>query len=126
MSTNTGHPESLEALNSALDQQVLSGDILGAFEKFYADDVVMVENFDAPKVGKDANREFEKQFLASVAEFHGAQVLSSAVNEKEGVSFSEWEMEVTFKEWGRKKMNQVAVRRWKNGQIVHERFYYKG
>jgi hypothetical protein len=22
-------------------------------------------------------------------------------------------------------MKQVAVRRWKNGKVVHERFYYK-
>jgi len=26
---------------------------------------------------------------------------------------------------GRISMAQVAVRRWKNGKIVHERFYHK-
>jgi hypothetical protein len=34
-------------------------------------------------------------------------------------------MDVTLKGAGRIKMNQVAVRRWKNGKIVHERFYHK-
>ena len=40
------------------------------------------------------------------------------------VSFSEWEMDVTFKGGHRVKMSQVAVRHWKNGKIVHERFFY--
>jgi 2,4-dienoyl-CoA reductase-like NADH-dependent reductase (Old Yellow Enzyme family) len=41
------------------------------------------------------------------------------------VSFTEFEMEVSLKGVGRITMTQVAVRRWKNGKIVHERFYHK-
>jgi hypothetical protein len=40
------------------------------------------------------------------------------------VSFSEWEYDLTFKGGQRIKLSQVAVRRWKNGKIVNERFYY--
>jgi hypothetical protein len=32
---------------------------------------------------------------------------------------------VTLKGVGRIQMSQVAVRRWKNGKVVHERFYHK-
>jgi hypothetical protein len=35
-------------------------------------------------------------------------------------------MELTFKAHGRVKMSQVAARRWKDGKVSHERFYYKG
>lgn len=116
----------LEALDHALNQQVLAGDILGAFEKYYASDVVMQENSADPTVGKDANREHEKQFVESIEAFHGAACLSAAVNTQDGISFSEWEFDATFKGRGRVKMNQVAVRRWKDGLVSHERFYYKG
>jgi len=34
-------------------------------------------------------------------------------------------MDVTLKGVGRIHMLQVAVRRWKGGKIVHERFYHK-
>jgi hypothetical protein len=40
------------------------------------------------------------------------------------VSFAEWEMDISFKGGNRSKFNQVAVRHWKNGKIVHERFFY--
>jgi len=41
------------------------------------------------------------------------------------VSFSEWEIDLTMKGMGAMKMVQVAVRRWRNGRVVRERFYHK-
>jgi ketosteroid isomerase-like protein len=101
---------------------VLQGKALEAFEKFYADDVEMQENADPPFEGKDVNRKREEDFFASLAEFHGAEVRASAASGD--VSFSEWMMEVTFKGGQRMKLEQVAVRRWKGGKIIKERFYY--
>jgi hypothetical protein len=40
------------------------------------------------------------------------------------ITFSEWYMDVTFKNGQRAKMSQVAVRKWKNGKVAHERFFY--
>lgn len=111
-----------QELDQALNQQILSGDIMGAFEKYYAEDVVMQENSAEPFVGKSVNRERELQFVNSIAEFHGAGVLSSAANGD--TSFSEWTMDVTFKGGARYQLAQVAVRTWKDGLIVRERFYY--
>jgi len=39
-------------------------------------------------------------------------------------SFGQWSLDVTFKNGYRPALNQVAVRKWKDGQIVHERFFY--
>jgi len=48
----------------ALNAMILQGQILDAFEKFYAEDVVMQDNTKPPRIGKDANREHEKMFVA--------------------------------------------------------------
>ncbi len=109
-------------LNKKLDDAVLAGKALEAFDELYAEDVVMQENSDAPFVGKAFNRNREIEFFSSIAEIHSAAVLSSASGDD--ISFSEWEMDLTFKNGYRAKLSQTAVRRWKNGQIVHERFYY--
>jgi hypothetical protein len=65
----------------------------------------------------------EQDFFATVEQFHGGQVLASGHGGD--VSFTESEMDVTLKGVGRITMVQVAVRRWKNGKLVHERFYHK-
>jgi len=109
-------------LDTMLNNAILSGKAMEAFEELYADDVVMQENTDAPFVGKDFNRKRELEFFSSIEVFHGAQVLANAAAGE--VSYSEWTMDVTFKNGQRVQMAQVAVRRWKNGKVVHERFYY--
>ena len=109
-------------LDRELNQMILGGQILDAFEKFYADDVTMQENKGELRKGKDVNREYEKQFVSSVKEFHGAEVTAEAVSED--VSFTEWWMDITFQDGNRARLEQVAVRRWKDGQVVAERFYY--
>jgi ketosteroid isomerase-like protein len=113
---------SLEESVSDLNSMILKGQILEAFEKYYADDVVMQENEQPPTIGKDANREREKQFLANLTEFRSAQVKSVAVGNN--VTMVEWFFDYTHKEWGKVTHHQVAVQHWKNGKIVHERFYY--
>jgi len=124
MSTATQTPTDVSKLDHELNQAVLAGDILGAFDKYYADDVVMQENDAEPVKGKAANRKREEEFVGSVEQFHAAKLLGEAVNGD--VSYSEWFYDVTFKGAGRVKMEQVASRRWKNGKVSHERFYYKG
>jgi len=83
----------------------------------------MQENDSEPVSGKAANRKREEDFVNSVQQFHGAKLLGETVNGD--VSYSEWMYDVSFKGAGRVKMEQVASRRWKNGKVSHERFYYK-
>jgi ketosteroid isomerase-like protein len=109
-------------LDTALNNQILKGDILGAFDRYYADDVVMQENAAPPTAGKEANRGREVQFVNSIEQFHGAKVLASAANGD--TSFSEWEMDITFKGGHRAQLAQTAVRTWRDGKIARERFYY--
>jgi ketosteroid isomerase-like protein len=112
----------IKTLDQELNRMILNGKALEAFEKFYADDIEMQENADPPFKGKDVNRKREQEFFASLEQFHGAEVRSTASGD--GVTFSEWLLDVTFKGGQRAKLEQVAVRRWSNGKIVRERFYY--
>ena len=109
-------------LDKELNQQVLSGQALEAFEQFYADDVVMIEGNGERHEGKDTNRTREQEFFASVEEVHAFDLLGSAVSGDR--SYSEWLMDVTLKGVGRVKMEQTAVRDWRDGKVVRERFYY--
>jgi len=122
MSTTTAPVADIAAVDAQLNEMILTGRALEAFEQFYADDVVMQENSEEPRVGKDVNRKAEEEFFAGVAEWHEGKLLASAINGD--TSFSEWYMDISFKNGVRAKASQVAVRKWKNGKVVHERFFY--
>lgn len=119
--TATATP-AIATLDAELNQTVLAGRILDAFDRFYADDIVMQENNASATVGKAANREREVKFVDSIEQFHSGAIVRSAV--EGNTSFSEWLMDVTFKGGLRVKLEQVAVRTWHDGQITNERFYY--
>ena len=118
-----GIMSTIAEFDKKLNDAILSGKAMEAFEELYDDNVVMQENSEPEYRGKDFNRKREIEFFQSVEAWHGGAVLASAVHGD--VSFSEWTMEVSLKGVGRVQMAQVAVRRWKNGKIVHERFYHK-
>ena len=110
-----------EKLND-LNQLVISGKLLDAFEKYYDDAVVMQENESAPLRGKEANRLREQQFLANIVEFRNASVKGMAVSDS--TSFVIWSFDYTHKEWGIRNYTQVSVQTWKDDRIVKEQFFY--
>ena len=110
-----------------LQRMILGGDILGGFEKYYAEDVVMQENQSEPRVGKATNRTYEEQFVNGLTAFRDGRVLATAVeatDDDNGTVFSEWFMDYSHSAFGDMKAAQVSVQRWKNGQVVSERFYH--
>lgn len=116
----------INALDQELNDMILQGKILEAFDKFYAEDIVMEEE-DNRREGKEANREYEEQFVGSLQEFHSAEIKARGIDEDNNVTFSEWENEMTLEGVGRVEQKQVAVRTWNDdGQITHEKFYKLG
>ncbi|RMF61904.1 MAG: nuclear transport factor 2 family protein [Bacteroidetes bacterium] len=107
-----------------LNRMILQGKILEAFEQFYADDVVMQENDEEPRVGKAVNRAYEEAFVNGLTEFRGARLENVAVDEEKGVAFCEWFFDYTHKDFGSRTYHQVARQIWKDGKIVNERFYH--
>jgi ketosteroid isomerase-like protein len=57
-----------------LARMIGEGKILEAFDKYYADDVVMQENNEAPRVGKEVNRKFEEAFVNGITAFNEFKV----------------------------------------------------
>ena len=112
----------VQSADARVNQLILNGEALAAFDEFYADDVVMQENSDPPFVGKAVNRARELEFFGSIEAFHGATLVAGAVNG--ATAFSQWSWDLTLKGVGRIAMNQVAVRTWKDGKVANERFYY--
>lgn len=100
---------------------ILAGDILATFDRFYADDVVMSENGAPERVGKQANREYEEQFVNGV-EFHRASVGRVVVDGDHAAV--EWTLEFTPKGGERIVQRQVALQTWKNGKVIREDFYH--
>ncbi|MFQ5571083.1 MAG: SnoaL-like domain-containing protein [Rhodothermales bacterium] len=115
---------SVRANLDEMNSMILSGQILDAFDKFYADNVAMQENNDEPRLGKAVNRTYEEAFVNGLTAFRGAEVKALAVNEEDGVAMVQWWMDFTHKDYGDVNRHQVSVQRWENGQIVHERFFY--
>ena len=106
-----------------LYDQVGKGQILEAFEQHYAEHIVMEEPA-GKREGKDACRAYEEQFVSNVQAFHGMEIKAMSEDEDKGKVFIEIEMDVTFKDGNRVLLEQVAVQKWEDGKIVHERFYY--
>lgn len=105
-----------------LNEMILNGKALEAFEEFYHEDVVMSENGQDERVGKDASRAFEEDFFSKIVAFNGAEVKNVAIGEN--VSMVEMFMDYEHSEWGHKKFTQVAVQEWKDGKIIRETFYH--
>lgn len=111
----------LDRIND-LNQMIVSGRILEAFDKYYHDQVVMQENELEPMIGKSINRLREEIFLNSIIEFRSATPVKVAVGN--GLSMVEWYYDYTHKDWGIRKYTQVSVQQWKDGKIIFEKFYY--
>ncbi len=52
------------------------------------------------------------------------QKVFKAVAVGDDTTMVEWSFDMTYKGGQRSKMEQVAVQKWKDGKIIHERFYY--
>ncbi len=113
-------------LEKAQDLYAMCGEgkMMDAFEKYYHDDVVMIEATGETTEGKAANREREMKWMENVQEMHGFGHTATTANEEDKVTMCESWMEVTFKDGNRMKLEQVAVQRWEGDHIIHERFYY--
>lgn len=101
------------------------GKVIEAGEELYADNIVSLEpnSPQMPKVeGKKAVREKGNQFAQMIEATHGGEISDPIVA---GDHFSiAWMMDVTMKEQGRTKMEEICNYKVKDGKIVWEQFLY--
>ena len=101
---------------------IRQGKIIEAMNEFYDKDTVMQENANPPTVGLAANIEREKQFMSGVKEWKGFDVTAFGVGDD--MTLYECNLDFIATSGQPAHMEQVVVSKWKNGKIVHERFYY--
>jgi ketosteroid isomerase-like protein len=109
-------------LDQALNALIAAGKSAEAFEKYYAEDVVAQENDEPERRGRAAWTKGRQELEKNLKSFN-AKVFANAANGD--VSFSEWEYNVEIAGMGAIRTIQVAVRHWKDGRVVRERFYHK-
>lgn len=107
---------------SDLNDLVLQGKAMEAFDKYYHEEVVMQENTSDPTVGKSVNRKREEEFFGNITDFREATPLKVTVGQD--VTMVEWHFDYTHKDWGVRNYSQVSVQQWKDGKIIEEKFYY--
>lgn len=112
-----------QRVNSLVDH-IRQGRIPEAMVEFYADDVKMQENNKPPTVGLAANVEREKQFLAHVKQWKQFNIRAVGIDHANGVALIQSDFEFDAVDGKTIKYDQVSVQQWKDGKIVHEKFYY--
>lgn len=105
-----------------LIEHIRDGRIIEAMNEFYDKDTVMQENANPPTKGLAANIEREMRFLSGVKEWKGFTVTATGAGDN--VTFYESATDFITTADQPVHLEQVAVAKWKNGKIVHERFYY--
>jgi hypothetical protein len=112
----------IEQALTDLNNLILAGKPIEAFDKYYHDDVSMQENEMEATVTKAANRDRELKFFSDITEFRGAELKGVAIGD--GISYATWHYDYTHKDWGVKKYTQVSVQHWQDGKIIKEQFIY--
>lgn len=108
-----------------LQQMMGRGQMMEAFEKYYHDDVKVTEvPTGEVRQGKEAQRKAIEGWQGSVKEMHGGGCDSICSDEAHGVTTVESWVDVTFQDGNHVKMSEVAVQKWKDDQIIDEKFYY--
>lgn len=109
---------------SELTDLIEKNQTIEAMNRFYADDVTMQENDEPARSGKVVCLDHEQRTLARVTGLK-AVLLSQAINEEDGIVFSEWYLESTSLSGQQYGVTEVSVQKWRNELIYQEKFYYK-
>jgi ketosteroid isomerase-like protein len=115
---------SLEARVNDLVSYIRDGKIIDAMHEFYADDTQMQENDNPPTVGLAANIEREHKFVASVKRWIAFDVNAIAIDAARGKAAIQTTSAFEGVDGKTYRVDQVSVQTWRDGKIVHEKFYY--
>ena len=117
-------PTTLQARVNDLVEYIRAGRILDAMREFYADDVRMQENNNPPTDGLEANYAREEQFVNYVKRWTSLDVDAVAVDPARGKTLVQSRFTFEAVDGTTHRSDQIAVQTWRDGRIVHEKFYY--
>lgn len=117
----------IQELASQLANYSRNGQFETAQKEFFADDVVSIEAFATPGFeketkGLEANLAKGHLFQSMVEEVHSIAVSEPLITENT-IAFT-LDMDLTMKQRGRTRMNELCVYSVKDGKIIAEQFFY--
>lgn len=102
-----------------------AGNTQQAHDELYAPDCVSIEPKGAPverAEGMDAIKAKGEQWNAMVEEVHSTQISDPMVMGDHFVITHE--SDITFKSYGRQKLEEISVYKVRDGKVVTEQFFY--
>lgn len=105
-----------------LIEWVQTGRAMEAYREFYAPDAVMQENDEPPRTNVEQSIERQATLTKNITlnEFRADSVLVDG--DRAAIV---WVLDATTPDGKNFHQEEVAVSTWKDGKIVHERFFYK-
>jgi ketosteroid isomerase-like protein len=119
----------MHSLKQSVQQFIVlveQGNSLQAMQQFYAEDVVIFENRELARAGREQSVAFERNALANLEEPPSLRALRFAADEASGTAFIEWRIRFRARGGRPMRLEEVAVQKWERGLISEERFYYEG
>lgn len=110
----------LQNLVEALDAQILSGDIIGAFDKFAADNCVTKSSDEHITQNKAQKIEILNWFFQNVAATNRIERFACKVNDT--VTESQFVFDFVNNQGQPMVYNEVIRRTWKDGKVVEEQY----
>jgi hypothetical protein len=101
-----------------------AGESIALIEKFYADDIIQIENEETAIKGKLQLLELEKNNIAGVDSFE-SKIDTIIIDEEQKLVMGEMSIQFVSKRLGKKKLKEAFVQQWMNGKITYQKFYYK-
>lgn len=100
---------------------VQAGKANEAYHTFYAPDVIMQENNEPPRTSLQASidRQAKGTEGVTVNEFAPRNIVVEGDH-----AAIEWVLDITAPNGAHIHVEELALQTWKDGKIVHERFYY--
>jgi hypothetical protein len=93
-----------------------------AIRDFYAERATMRENFDAPRIGRDALIAHEARAMARAASVQSQCVRPVFVNGDHVII--RWIFEFSFKDGRAMRIEELAYQRWDGDKVAEEQFFY--
>lgn len=99
------------------------GKLLEAKEKYYHDDVIVIQADGRIRKGKDENIKYDKDFINNIDEIYGGKIQAIASDENRKISMVEFWINLKQKDGTKRIIAEVAIQQWEDDKIIEERFY---
>ena len=100
---------------------LLSNRFMEAFEKYYDENILVVDLRYGMVKGKEANLANRNELFKSIIEIKDLDVRSAAFDD--GVSIVEWDISAEMVNRGLVSFNFVVVHNWRSGKIIKEKYF---